>query len=108
MKKIFINKESNMVEQILEVKSHDELPDDYFSSCYAVIDEEGVVNGYNVKYDKELKQFEVIEGMPAIDYPEVIPSDVENLKKENAELIERVTKLENALTGSLQIQERGE
>ncbi len=55
MNKVFINKDTDMVEQIFEVKTIDELPDDYFSNCYSVIDEEGKINAYNLKYNKATK-----------------------------------------------------
>lgn len=99
MQKIFINKETDMVEQILKIGSVDELPDDYFSTCYAVIDEADKVNAYNLKYNKRTKEFEVIVDVPAFD--EVVveenptKEDFNNLKQENEELKARLEKLES-------------
>jgi hypothetical protein len=101
MQKVFINKITNMVEQILKVEKLDELPDDYFSNCYAVIDEEEKINTYNLKYNKETGEFEVVEGILAKD--EVIVErtlnleDFNNLKKENEDLKARLEKVENFL-----------
>jgi FtsZ-binding cell division protein ZapB len=90
MQKIFINKETDMVEQILKVETNDELPDNYFPNCYAIIDEEDKINAYNLKYNKETKEFEVVEGLPAKDEvvveEKVSNTDIEQLKKENEEL----------------------
>ena len=101
MNKVFINKDTDIVEQILEVKTIDELPDDYFSSCYSVIDEEDKINAYNLKYNKETKEFEVVEGLPPRDEVEIIkqPSaeDYNNLKQENEDLKDRVEKLEGLI-----------
>lgn len=101
MQKVFINKKTDMVEQILSVKTKDELPDDYFSTCYVVLDEEDKVNAYNLKYNKEINDFEVVEGMPAKDEVKIIkqPSteDYNNLKKENEELKSRLDKVEGII-----------
>ena len=88
MNKVYVNKDTNMVEQILKVGSYDELPDDYFSNCYAVMDEEEKINAYNLKYDKETNKFEEIEGLPPKDEVIIIEKneDIEQLKKENEEL----------------------
>lgn len=105
MNKVFINKETDMIEQILKVQFYDELPDDYFSTCYAVIDEEEKINGYNLKYNKETKEFEVVEGVAAKDVVvvEKTPSieDYNNLKQENEELKNRLDNLENLIKRSI-------
>ena len=105
MNKIFINNETDMVEQILEIKAIDELPDNYFSNCYAVIDEDGKIDAYNLKYNKETKEFEVVEGIPAKDEVviEKTPSieDYNNLKQENEVLKNRLDNLENLITKSI-------
>ena len=49
MQKIFINKETDMIEQVLKVETADELSDDYFDTCYAVIEKEDKKNEYNLK-----------------------------------------------------------
>lgn len=101
MNKIFVNKETDMVEQILKVETLDELTDDYFNNCYAVIDEGEKVDAYNLKYNKITGQFEIVEGIPAKD--EVIVErtlnleDFNNLKKENEDLKARLEKVENVL-----------
>lgn len=105
MQKVFINKDTNIVEQILKVNTENELSDNYFSNCYAAIDKEDNINAYNLKYNKETKEFEVVEGIPAKD--EVVidkaPSieDFKNLKEENEELKNRLDKLENLITRSI-------
>ena len=52
MQKVFINKETNMVEQILKVETYEELSNDYFLNCYPVEDALDEVNGYNLRYNK--------------------------------------------------------
>ena len=105
MQKIYINKETNMVEQILKVESENELPDNYFPTCYAILDIDNNINGYNLRYNLETKEFEVIEGIPAKD--EVVidkaPSieDFKNLKEENEELKNRLDKIENLIKRSI-------
>lgn len=105
MQKIFINKNTDMVEQILEVKTIEELPDNYFSSCYAVIDEEDKVNAYNLKYNKEIKEFQVIEGLLAKEEVIIIKKptmqDYNTLKEENKELKSRLDNIENMINQTL-------
>lgn len=101
MNKIYCNKETNMVEQILKVKSSDELPDEYFDNCYAVIDELDKVNAYNLRYNNETKDFEVIVDIPAFDEVVVENSptkeDYDNLKKENEDLKKENEDVKNRL-----------
>lgn len=101
MQKIFINKETDMVEQILNIETEDELPDYYFENCYAVIDKEDKINAYNLKYNKEINEFEIVEGIPAFAEVEVIKKisteDYNNLKQENEDLKSRVEKLEELI-----------
>lgn len=101
MNKVFINKDTDMVEQILEVKAIDELPDDYFPSCYSIIDEDSKINAYNLKYNKETKIFKVVEGMPPRDEVIVIKQptleDIQALRKENVRLNEEKINLEERI-----------
>ena len=104
MNKIFVNKDTDMVEQILKVETHDELPDDYFPNCYAIIDEGEEVDTYNLKYNKDLEKFEVVEGIPAKDEVTVekapTTEDFNNLKQENEELKSRLDNLETLIRNS--------
>lgn len=101
MNKVFINKDTDMVEQILEVKTIDELPDDYFPNCYSIIDEEGKINAYNLRYNKESKIFEVIKGMPPKYEVTVIKQptleDIQALHKENVRLNQEKLNLEERI-----------
>lgn len=101
MNKVFINKDTDIVEQILEVKTIDELSDDYFSSCYSVIDEEGKINAYNLRYNKESKIFEIVEGIPPKDEVIVIRQptleDIQALRKENVRLNQEKLDLEERI-----------
>lgn len=101
MNKVFINKETDMVEQILEIREGEIIPDDYFSNCYAIEDMEGNINAYNLKYNKEIKKFEVVEGLKAKDEVVVIKQptleDFQELKNENEDLKARLEKLEKLL-----------
>ena len=98
MNKVFINKETDMVEQILEIREGEIIPDDYFPNCYAVEDVEGNVNAYNLKYNKDLERFEVVEGLEERD--EVIVEEAisnEELKKENEKLENKIAVMQAAL-----------
>ena len=98
MNKVFINKETDMVEQILEIREGEIIPDDYFPNCYAIEDLEGKINGYNVKYNKETKEFEIVSGLNPKD--EVILEEAvsnEELKKENERLENKITAMQAAL-----------
>lgn len=101
MNKIFVNKDTDMVEQILKVETYNELPDDYFPNCYSVIDREGKINAYNLRYNKDTKEFEIVEGVPAMAEVKVIKQpkveDFNNLKEENEELKARLKKIEELL-----------
>ena len=101
MNKIFVNKDTDMVEQILPIQNEDELSDDYFPNCYAVIDREGKINAYNLRYNKDTKEFEIVEGVPAIAKVKVIKQpaveDFKEIKEENEELKARLEKLEELL-----------
>lgn len=106
MNKIFCNKETDIVEQILEIREGEVIADDYFSNCYAVDDLEEKVNGYNLRYNKEIKEFEVVEGLNAKDEVVVLKAptteDYNNLKEENKDLKSRIQSLEN-----LELQKAG-
>ena len=97
MQKVFINKETNMVEQILKVETYEELSNDYFLNCYPVEDALDEVNGYNLRYNKETEEFEEVEGLPAKDEVEIVEKneDIKQLKEENEELKARIEKLES-------------
>lgn len=97
MQKVFVNKNTNMVEQILKIKSYDELPDNYFPNCYPIEDDLDNVNGYNLRYNKETEEFEEVEGLPAKDEVEIVEKneDIKQLKEENEELKARIEKLES-------------
>lgn len=88
MNKVYCNKETNMVEQILKVETYDELPDDYFSNCYAVIDEEEIINGYNVKYNKETNEFEIVSGLKPKTETVIEESEEKNKIKQLTEELE--------------------
>lgn len=97
MQKVFINKETNMVEQILKVETCEELPDDYFNNCYAVIDEDEIINGYNVRYNTDSQEFEIVAGLKPKDEVEIVEKNehIKQLKEENEELKARIEKLES-------------
>lgn len=108
MQKIYINKITNMVEQILKEAEGENFNEDYFPTCYMVEDIEENIKSYNIRYNKEERIFEVVEGLPERNEVEIIPKvsaiDIENLKKENEdikrekdELAARLKKIENLL-----------
>lgn len=101
MQKIFINKETNLVEQILKEEIGEVIREDYFPSCYMVEDLEENIKGYNLRYNKEEGIFEVVEGLPVFAEVNIIkqptPEDYSALKKENEELKDRLDNIENML-----------
>lgn len=101
MNKVFINKETDMVEQILEIREGEIIADDYFSNCYAIEDVEGKINAYNLRYNKETKEFETVEGIPPKDEVTIIKQptaeEIQEIKKENEDLKARMEKLEELL-----------
>lgn len=101
MQKIFINKETNLVEQILKEEEGEEIKEDYFPSCYMVEDIEEKIKGYNLRYNKEEGIFEVVEGVLPFAEVNIIkqptPEDYSALKKENEELKDRLDKIENMI-----------
>lgn len=94
-----------MVEQILEVREGEIISDDYFPNCYAIEDIEGSISTYNLRYNKETREFEVVEGIPARDEVEIIKAptaeDYNNLKQENEELKSRLDNIENIIKSSV-------
>lgn len=101
MQKIYINKETNIVEQILKEENGEEFGEDYFPACYMVEDLEEKIKGYNLRYNKEEGIFEVVEGVLAFAEVEVIKKptteDYNALKKENEELKSRLDNIENMI-----------
>lgn len=101
MQKVFINKDTNMVEQILKEEG-EEIKEDYFSSCYMVEDLEEKIKDYNLRYNKATQEFEVVEGIPARDEVIVIKQptaeEIQDIKKENEDLKSRLEKIENMLS----------
>lgn len=100
MQKVFINKSTNMVEQILKEEG-EIIGEDYFPNCYMIEDIEENINGYNLRYNKEEKKFEVVEGMLAREEVIVIKQptaeDIKKLQNENDALKSRLEKLEELL-----------
>lgn len=100
MQKVFINKNTNMVEQILK-EEKEEIREDYFPNCYMIEDLEENIKGYNLRYNKEEGIFEVVEGLPAMDEVIVIKQptaeDYNALKEENKELKDRLDNIENII-----------
>lgn len=101
MNKVFCNKDTDMVEQILEVKEGEVIGEDYFPNCYMIEDFEGKINAYNLRYNKETKEFEVVEGLAERDEVIVIKQptseEIQEIKKENEDLKARMEKLEELL-----------
>lgn len=102
MNKVFCNKETDMVEQILKEQEGEIIGEDYFPNCYMIEDIEGNINSYNLRYNKEERVFKVVEGIPAFDEVNIIKQptteDFENLKNENEELKARLERIENLIS----------
>ena len=100
MNKVYCNKETDIVEQIINIDVDTRWDENWFPNCYVVDDPENKVQTYNLKYNKEIVDFEIVEGKAEKDVAEVIPSaneKIEALEKENTDLKARLEKLESAI-----------
>ncbi len=100
MQKIYLNKETHVVEQIIkeDYDHFDSYNNDTFGeSFYMVIDADNIINGYNVRYNKELLQFEILPEVKSYTESYVEPNEtqiqIEELKKENKQLNEKLDKI---------------
>lgn len=100
MQKIYLNKETNVVEQIIkeDYDHFDSYNDDTFGeSFYMVVDADNIINGYNVRYNKELLQFEILTEVKSHTESYVEPNEtqiqINELKEENKLLNEKLDKI---------------
>ncbi|MBS6502581.1 MAG: hypothetical protein KH415_13330 [Clostridium sp.] len=81
MQKIIIDNITNKVLHIINLDIDSSFNEEWYPNCYIIDDIDNEINSYNFIYNKEIEEFEVIE-----DYQEevsdVLPSDIEILKKE--------------------------
>lgn len=106
MNKVYCNKETDMVEQIINIDVDTRWDENWFSNCYIVDDHENKISTYNLKYNKEKEIFEIVEGLNPKDAVEVTPSaneKIEALEKENADLKDRLDKLESVISSTFRI-----
>ena len=98
-----INKETNMVEQILKEMEGEIIPEDYFSNCYMVEDVEEKIKAYNLRYNKETQEFEIAEDF--IELETVIEKSEDQIKIENLQSQLEMTQmaLDELLLNILQI-----
>ncbi|MPM61941.1 hypothetical protein SDC9_108805 [bioreactor metagenome] len=103
MQKVYVNKATNMVDQILPIDENTNYPDDYYSWCYAVLDPNNQITTYDQRYNLDTKEFEKVD-----DYIEpeniIIPSKeeeilntIEKLKVKNTELVNELNTTQQAL-----------
>ena len=101
MNKVFCNKETDLVEQIINIDIDTRFDENWFPSCYVVDDPNNQVNAYNLKYNKELQKFEIVEGLDAkaevIVIKQPTAEEMKEIKKENEDLKARLDKLEELL-----------
>lgn len=62
MNKVYVNKETNLVEQIINIDVNTRWSKDWFPWCYIVDDENNSLKHHGYKYNLETEQFEEIEG----------------------------------------------
>lgn len=85
MNKVFVDKTTNVVSQIINIDKDPRWSEDWFSWCYVVDDPDNKINSYGYTYNLETKKFEEIKGYKE---PEVIieekqeVQDIQDLKKE--------------------------
>ena len=100
MQKIYLNKETNVVEQIIkeDYDNFEGYNDETFGdNFYMILDVDNIINGYNVRYNKELLQFEILPEVKSYTESYVEPNEtqiqIEELKKENKQLNEKLDKI---------------
>lgn len=111
MQKIYLNKETHVVEQIIkeDYDHFDSYNNDTFGeSFYMVIDADNIINGYNVRYNKELLQFEILPEVKSYEVKSYTESYVEpnetqiqinKLKEENKLLNKKLDRVLAILEG---------
>lgn len=101
MNKVYCNKETDMVEQIINIDVDTRWDENWFPNCYVVDDHENKISTYNLKYNKEKEVFEIVEGLNPKDAVEVTPSaneKIEALEKENENLKKEIQEIKNMIT----------
>lgn len=85
MNKVFCNKETNLVEQIINIDIDETFEESWFPWCYVVDDPDNSLKHHGYIYNIDTKKFEEIEGY---EEPEVIiePSKVEVVEKKTNDL----------------------
>lgn len=82
MNKVFCNRETNMVEQIICIDIDKRFDESWYPHCYIIDDEDNEVQGYNLKYNIETEQFDIVEGIEARPETEFEKSVVEELQEQ--------------------------
>lgn len=93
MNKVYVNKETNMVEQIINIDVDTRWDPYWFPWCYIVDDPENKVDSYNLRYNTETGEFEVNEDFIPV---ETKIEDSEQ-QKEMKQLKEELEMTQNAL-----------
>ena len=83
MNKVYVNKETNLVEQIINIDVDTRWSGDWFPWCYIVDDEDNSLKHHGYRYNLETEEFEEIEGY---EEPEV------TIEPSRAEAVEEKTK----------------
>lgn len=81
MQKIIIDNTTNQVLHIINIDRDSSFSESWYSNCYIVDDIDNSINRYDLRYNKELESFEIIEDFTE-EVSEVLPSDIEILKEE--------------------------
>lgn len=82
MQKIIIDNDANRVLHIINLDMDSSFSESWYPNCYIVDDINNEINSYNLRYNKELEMFEIIEDFIEEEVSEVLPSDIEILKEE--------------------------
>lgn len=69
MNKVYVNKETNLVEQIINIDVDTRWGEDWFPWCYIVDDADNSLKHHGYRYNLETEEFEEIEGYKE---PEVV------------------------------------
>lgn len=106
MQKIYLNKETNVVEQIIkeDYDNFEGYNDETFGdNFYMILDVDNIINGYNVRYNKELLQFEILPIVKSHTESYVEPNEtqiqIDKLKEENKLLNKKIDRILAILEG---------
>ncbi|MGG7176191.1 hypothetical protein ACQPU1_01260 [Clostridium paraputrificum] len=99
MQIILVNKENDyIVEHIIPLREGETFKPNLYPEYYHIIeDSDNLIQEYNLRYNIETEDFEVVDGIEARPNTEVLPSTMEVIKENLNEKDEEILNLKSAL-----------